>query len=56
VSTQHTYGAGTRRPYSTPKVTKLGTLHELTLQPPNKDLGGDDGFTFQGMAIHFTSP
>jgi hypothetical protein len=47
--------SGVKRPYTSPKVTQLGTVHELTLQT-NKALGGNDGFTFEGQPVHFTSP
>jgi hypothetical protein len=50
--TAHTDG---KRAYTAPRLTQLGTLHELTLQS-NKDFGGSDGFTFQGQPVTFTSP
>lgn len=53
--TQSTSAPSVKRPYQPPKVTQLGTLHELTLQT-NKALGGADGFTFEGQPVHFTSP
>lgn len=35
--------------YTRPTVVELGSVAELTLQ--DKDVTGDDGFTFQGQTI-----
>jgi hypothetical protein len=43
-----------RRQYEPPSVTELGSVEEVTLMP-NKNLGGSDGFTFQGQPIHTVS-
>jgi hypothetical protein len=40
--------------YEPPKLTELGTLHDLTLNC-NKDFGGTDGFTFQQQPVVCTS-
>lgn len=42
--------------YEPPRLTAIGTLHELTLVDPcNKDLGGSDGFTYQQQPVVCTS-
>lgn len=46
--------AVTTRPYTSPALTELGTLHELTLGC-DKTEGGSDGFTFHGTPITCTS-
>jgi hypothetical protein len=56
VTAKHTSVVGAKRPYTAPTVTKLGTLHELTLQLQNKTLGPTDGFTFNDAPIQDASP
>jgi hypothetical protein len=46
--------ARAKKPYARPEVVELGTVSELTLQI-DKELGGSDGFTFQGDPIRNAS-
>jgi hypothetical protein len=39
-----------KRPYEAPKLTVIGTVHELT-QGCDKQNGSSDGFTFMGNVI-----
>jgi hypothetical protein len=39
-----------RAPYEPPRLTELGTLHEVTLGC-DKTSGGSDGFTYHGAPI-----
>lgn len=43
--------------YAPPTLTRLGTLHELTLNfcIVDKQLGGSDGYTFMGMNVPISS-
>jgi hypothetical protein len=39
-------------PYQAPRVTVIGTVHEMTQQSGcQKQLGGSDGFIFQGTHL-----
>jgi hypothetical protein len=46
----HTSSAPTKLAYEAPRVTVIGTVHELT-QNCDKALNGSDGFTFMGQPI-----
>jgi hypothetical protein len=43
-----------KKVYTPPQLTVHGTVAGITMAT-NKDLGGNDGITFQNQPIHWTS-
>jgi hypothetical protein len=42
-----------QKPYTSPTVTVVGSVHEITQQ--DKEFGGSDGLTFEGVPIRNAS-